>query len=143
MSKKDWMSDKLKMLTELCKTTEPDEPSDSNLFTPHNIEAASLAMKIQENFDEMTKRELLDIMVQANHIWKVRKMVENGEVDDIPEAQLINEVEDMLLQNYKIQAIKHYRAKAKEVFGAEKGLRESKDAIDYIQARMKVEGKLK
>ena len=144
MSKKDWMSDKLTLLIELCKTTEPDEPSDSILFTPHNIEATSLSMKVQESFDDLSKRELRDIMVQANYIWKIRKMVENGEdINIIPEVQLMMEVEDMLLSNQKINAIKLYRAKAKEVYGVEKGLRESKEAIDDIQAKMRVEGKLK
>ena len=83
------------------------------------------------------------MMSEANRIWKIRKKIWNGEWDALPEAQLIYEVEDYIIQGQKINAIKHYKNNSERVFGKKYGLQESKHACDAIQNDLRKRGKLK
>ena len=75
MSKKDWMVEKLERLVKLSRATEPDKPSDEELFTKHTTDAYSLLSKVKEDYTNMSYRELRDVMLQANTIWKIRRMI--------------------------------------------------------------------
>ena len=35
--------------------------------------------KVKEDYTNMSYRELRDVMLQANTIWKIRRMIYNGE----------------------------------------------------------------
>ena len=139
--KRDWITDKLERLVKLCKATEPDIPDDTSLFTPHTIDAHDLLNKVEEY--NMSNSDLVEIMSEANRIWKIRKKIWNGEWDALPEAQLIYEVEDYIIQGQKINAIKHYKYNSERVFGKKYGLKESKQACDAIQEDLRKRGKLK
>ena len=139
--KRDWIIDKLERLVKLCKATEPDIPDDTSLFTPHTIDAHDLLNKVEDY--NMSNEDLVEIMLQANRIWKIRKKVWNGEWDALPEAQLIYEVEDYIIRGAKINAIKHYKNNSERVFGKSCGLKESKKACDKIEEDLRKRGKLK
>ena len=139
--KRDWITDKLERLVKLCKATEPDIPDDTSLFTPHTIDAHDLLNKVEDY--NMSNSDLVEIMSEANRIWKIRKKIWNGEWDALPEAQLIYEVEDYIIQGQKINAIKHYKYNSERVFGKKYGLKESKQACDAIQEDLRKRGKLK
>ena len=139
--KRDWIIDKLERLVKLCKATEPDIPDDTSLFTPHTIDAHDLLNKVEEY--NMSNSDLVEIMSEANRIWKIRKKIWNGEWDALPEAHLIYEVEDYIIQGQKINAIKHYKYNSERVFGKKYGLKESKQACDAIQEDLRKRGKLK
>ena len=141
-NKKEWIVDKLKRLVKLSTATEPDIPDDTYLFTPNTIDAYDLLNEVEKNYDHMTNSDMVKIMSEANKIWKIRKKIYNGEWDDLPEAQLIAEVEDYILQGQKINGIKHYRNNSEQVFGKQYSLKESKDACDKIQEDLIRRGKL-
>ena len=141
--KRDWVIDKLERLVKLCKATEPDQPDDTSLFTPHTIDAYDLLDRVEKRYDSMSSSDMVEIMCEANRIWKIRKKIWNGEWDALPEAQLIAEVEDYIIQGQKINAIKHYKNNSERVFGKKYGLKESKQACGAIQEDLRKRGKLK
>ncbi len=141
-NKKEWIVDKLKRLVKLSTATEPDIPDDTYLFTPHCVDAYDLLNEVEKNYDHMTNSEMVKIMSEANKIWKIRKKIWNGEWDDLPEAQLIAEVEEFIIKGQKINSIKHYRNNSEQVFGKPFSLKESKDACDKIQEDLIRRGKL-
>ena len=142
-NKKDWVVEKLNRLVKLCKATEPDIPDDTSLFTPHTIDAYDLLDRVEKRYDSMSSSDMVEIMCEANRIWKIRRKIWNGEWDALPEAQLIAEVEDYILQGQKINGIKHYRNNSEQVFGKQSTLAESKNACDALQEDLRKRGKLK
>ena len=142
-NKKEWVVEKLNRLVKLSRATEPDQPDDTSLFTPHTIDAYDLLDRVEKGYDSMSSSDLVEIMLQANRIWKIRKKVWNGEWDALPEAQLIYEVEDYIIRGAKINAIKHYKNNSERVFGKPYGLKESKQAIDNMEEDLRKRGKLK
>ena len=142
-NKKEWIKDRLDRLVKLTRATEPDNPDDTNLFTPQNIEAYRLYSLVDESYDNLSRGEVQDIMIKANHIWKIRRKVYNGEWDSLPESTLICEIEDFILQGQKITAIKHYRKQSEIIYGKESSLRDAKNFVDDVEGKMRVEGKIK
>ena len=142
-NKKDWVVDKLEKIVKLSRATEPDQPDDTSLFTPHTIDAYDLLDRVEKGYDSMSSSDMVEIMLQANRIWMIRKKVWNGEWDALPEAQLIAEVEDYIITGRKINGIKHYRNNSEQVFGKQSTLAESKNACDAIQDDLRKRGKLK
>ena len=141
-NKKDWVVEKLNRLVKLSRATEPDQPDDTNLFTPNTIDAYDLLNEVEKNYDHMTNSDIVKIMSEANKIWKIRKKIWNGEWDDLPAVQLIAEVEEFIIKGQKINSIKHYRNNSEQVFGKQYSLKESKDACDKIQEDLIRRGKL-
>tara|TARA_X000001382_G_C3088501_1_gene152758 strand:+ start:147 stop:596 length:450 start_codon:yes stop_codon:yes gene_type:complete len=142
-NKKDWVVEKLNRLVKLSRATEPDQPDDTSLFTPHTIDAYDLLDRVEKGYDSMSSSDMVEIMLQANRIWMIRKKVWNGEWDALPEAQLMYEVEDYIIRGQKINGIKHYKHNSERVFGKPYGLKESKQAIDNMEEDLRKRGKLK
>ena len=142
-NKKDWVVEKLNRLVKLSRATEPDQPDDTSLFTPHTIDAYDLLDRVEKGYDSMSSSDMVEIMLQANRIWMIRKKVWNGEWDALPEAQLMYEVEDYIIRGQKINGIKHYKNNSEQVFGKQSSLAESKHACDAIQEDLIKRGKLK
>ena len=142
-NKKDWVVEKLNRLVKLSRATEPDQPDDTSLFTPHTIDAYDLLDRVEKGYDSMSSSDMVEIMLQANRIWMIRKKVWNGEWDALPEAQLMYEVEDYIIRGQKIDGIKHYKHNSERVFGKPYGLKESKQAIDNMEEDLRKRGKLK
>ena len=59
------------------------------------------------------------------------------------EQAMMEEVEDFIAQGQKINAIKVYRNKMKEIYGTKLGLRECKDYIDSLQVDLNKRGVIK
>ena len=138
---------RLELLANLCDTTEPDVPSDKQLFSNHLIEVQNMITLVTDmanggvNFAPGTEREqLIEVMRSSNKIWKFRNKIKNGEVDTIDHAEMIDEIEDYLAQGQKINAIKYYREEMQNRFDERVGLRESKDFVDSIDNDLKRRG---
>ena len=139
-NKKDWMYEKLERLVKLCKSTEPDYPDDTWLFTPHVIEAHDMCKNVLENYGILDYEDKVNIMTKANAIWKIRKKIYNGEWDDVSASTLHTEVEDMIKAGDIIQAIKHYRNEMKTHLDTDVSIREAKDYVDALRDDMRRQG---
>ena len=142
-NKKDWMLERLSRLVKLCKSTEPDVPDDCSLFTVHNIDAHSMYSRVDHEYNGLHANEMVDIMKSANRIWRIRKMIYNGEWDSVQEAELYDGIQDLLEQKAKIAAIKYYRNTMLNVFKEEVKLRDAKDYVDKIESDLKDRGIIK
>ena len=139
--------DRLEFLVELCEKTEPDIPTEKRLFTEHSISVHEMIKEVRElhtgikNIDPDSDRDLMiNIMRQANKIWRLRNKVKNGEFDELSHIEMTEQIEDYIAQGHKINAIKYYRQEMSEQFGEQVTLREAKDHIDDIAANMRLRG---
>jgi len=138
---------RLELLADLCETTEPDVPSDKQLFSNHLIEVQNMITLVtniesgEVDFEPSNEREqITEVMRSSNKIWKFRNKIKNGEVDTIDHTEMIDEIEDYLAQGQKINAIKYYREEMKVRFGEQVSLRDSKDFVDSIDDDLKRRG---
>ena len=139
--------DRLELLVKLCEKTEPDIPTEKRLFTEHSISVHEMIKEVRELhtgikiIDPDSDRDLMiNIMRQANKIWRLRNIVKNGEFDELSHIEMTEQIEDYIAQGQKINAIKYYRQEMSEQFGEQVTLREAKDHIDDIAANMRLRG---
>ena len=136
---KSTILERLNMLVKLCEKTEPDIPSDTQLFTEHSISVQGMMKSVRDlhtgkqTIDPDSERDLMiNIMRESNKIWRLRNKVKNGEWDDLEMLEVEDTIKDLLSQNQKINAIKYYRSYMKEELKVDMGLRQAKDTIDAI-----------
>ena len=135
---------RLEMLVELCERTEPKVPSDVYLFSGQLIAAQEMVKRVTEEPFGADKNEQMDIMRDANKIWKMRNKWDKEGIDgNIEEIEMVEAIEDFVAQSQKINAIKLYRTDMERIFGQRISLREAKDYIDQIMVDMKRKGILK
>ena len=141
--------ERLEMLESLCEKTEPDIPSDTQLFTEHSISVQDMMKEVRDlhtgkqTIDPDSERDLMiNIMRESNKIWRIRNKVKNGEWDDLSQAVIEEETEDFLAEGQKINAIKYYRSEMKDRFNVEVSLREAKDYVDQLHHDMRRRGML-
>ena len=139
--------DRLEMLVKLCEETEPDVPTERQLFTEHSISVQNMIREVRELttgmkiIDPDSERDLIiNVMRESNKIWRLRNKVKNGEFDDLAMYELNEAIEDFLAQGQKINAIKHYRQEMHDQFKEQVSLREAKDYVDAIHDDMKRRG---
>ena len=139
--------DRLEMLIKLCGETEPDLPSDTQLFSEHSISVHEMMKEIRDlhtgkqTIDPDSERDLMiNVMRESNKIWRLRNKVKNGEFDDLAMYELNEAIEDFLAQGQKINAIKHYRQEMHDQFKDQVSLREAKEYVDAIHDDMKRRG---
>ena len=144
---KSTILERLEMLVKLCSETEPDIPSDTQLFTEHLISVQGMVKSIRDlhtgkqTIDSDSERNLMiTIMRESNKIWKLRNKVKNGEWNDLSGAVIDEEIENYLVEGQKINAIKYYRSEMKERFDKVVDLRVAKDYVDMIQEDMRRKG---
>ena len=137
-NKKEWMLEKLNRLVKLCKATEPDKPDDLHLFQPNIIDAHEMYNKVNVAYDSLNSEERVEIMVEANKIWKFRRKIWNGDIDWNWQSNLDSELVDMIKAGAVINAIKYYRAECEKETGSTPSLRESKDYVDKIRDDLKI-----
>ena len=144
---KSTILERLNMLVKLCEKTEPDIPSDTQLFTEHSISVQGMVKSVRDlhtgkqTIDPDSERNLMiTIMRESNKIWKLRNKVKNGEWNDLSGAMIDEEIEDYLVEGQKINAIKYYRSEMKERFDKVVDLRVAKDYVDMIQEDMRRRG---
>jgi len=142
-NKKEWMLERLNRLVKICKSTEPDNPDDTWLFTPQVIEAHEMYTKVNTVYDSLSHEEKVEIMKKANKTWKIRRKIWNGEWDDVSASTLHGEVEDLIESGAIIQAIKHYRNEMKTNLSTDISLREAKDYVDALRDDMRRKGIIK
>jgi hypothetical protein len=130
LKKKDLLK-RLNKLTKLIAMTEPDIEPDTHLFSAQSIQHEKNVRDVDE--ERPSKRELINIMEQSNHIWTIRNKIKNGEWDSLPITQLEHEIRDFITQGQKINAIKHYRKVMNDDFNIEVGLRLAKETVDALQ----------
>jgi ribosomal protein L7/L12 len=137
---KEHVLDRLELLIKLCDKTEPDVPDEKTLFSGHYIAAREMVERVSNKNFDFNGYSMVDIMKQANKLWKLRNKIHNGEWDSLKAVVMMEEVEDFIADNQKINAIKHYRHEMKEKLNEEVSLREAKDFVDQLQATMKSRG---
>ena len=144
---KSTILERLNMLVKLCEKTEPDIPSDTQLFTEHSISVQGMVKSVRDlhtgkqTIDPDSERNLMiTIMRESNKIWKLRNKIKNGEWDDLSGAVIDKEIEDYLVEGQKINAIKYYRSEMKERFDKVVSFRVAKDYVDMIQEDMRRRG---
>ena len=143
MDKKNILT-RLEMLVELCERTEPKVPSDVYLFSGQLIAAQEMVKRVTEGPFGTDRDDQMDIMREANKIWKMRNKWDKKGIDgNLEEMEMIEAIEDFTSQGQKINAIKLYRTDMQRIFGQRVTLREAKDYIDQIVVDMKRRGILK
>ena len=151
---RDGILERLDMLVQLCKDTEPDIDNLNNnktnhIFSTHIIEALELHKETKSEYEYNDHFDMADIMKKANRIWKLRKKWEGFQKDGKDynvfneEQAMMEEVEDFLAQGQKINAIKVYRNKMNELYGTKFGLKECKDYVDSVHDDLKKRGVIK
>ncbi len=139
-NKQDWMLERLNRLVKICKSTEPDNPDDTWLFTPQVIDAHEMYTKVNTSYDSLSHEEKVEIMKKANTVWKIRRKIWNGEWDDVSASTLHTEIEDMIKAGAIIEAIKHYRSEMKTSLNTDVSLKECKDYVDALREDLKRRG---
>ena len=129
--KKKHLLERLNKLTNLIAKTEPDVEPDTHLFSAQSIQHEKNVRDVEE--ERPSKREIINIMEQSNHIWTIRNKIHNGEWDSLPMTQLEHEIKDFITQGQKINAIKHYRKVMNDDFNIDVGLRLAKETVDALQ----------
>jgi hypothetical protein len=150
MDKKNILT-RLEMLVELCEKTEPKVPSDVYLFSGQLLAAQEMVKRVRDRHTgrhivdpDTDRNETIDLMREANKIWKMRNKWDKEGVDgNLEEIEMVEAIEDFIAQGQKINAIKLYRTDMQRVFGQGVTLREAKDYIDQIAVDMKRRGILK
>ena len=151
---RDGILERLDMLVQLCKDTEPDIDNLNNnktnhIFSTHIIDALELHKETKSEYEYNDHFDMADIMKKANRIWKLRKKWEGFQKDGKDynifneEQAMMEEVEDFLAQGQKINAIKVYRNKMNELYGTKFGLKECKDYVDSVHDDLKKRGVIK
>ena len=135
MVTKKLIQNKLKHLSKLVEKTEPEE-LQSELFTSGQMDLYSMMVMVDEDWDKLSREEIREVMERSNQIWKERKWIESGKVDNLEEAKYRALVIDYLKQGEKINAIKIYRTNKGS------SLREAKDYVDALTIVLQEEGSL-
>ena len=135
MVTKKLIQNKLKHLSKLVEKTEPKKES-MDLFTSGQMDVYSMMVMVDEDWDKLSREEVREVMERSNQIWKERKWIESGKVDNLEEAKYRALVIDYLKQGEKINAIKIYRTNKGS------SLREAKDYVDALIVVLQEEGSL-
>jgi len=143
MDKKNILA-RLEMLVELCEKTEPEIPSDTYLFSGQLLAAQEMVKRVTDAPLGADKNEQIEIMREANKIWKMRnKWDKDGINGNLEEIEMIEAIEDFIAQGQKINAIKLYRTDMQRIFSQDVTLREAKDYIDQLGVDLKRRGIIK
>ena len=135
MVTKELVQNKLKKLSELVEKTEPEEEY-VELFTSGQMDLYSMMVMVDEEWDRLSREEIREVMERSNQIWKERKWIESGKVDNLEEAKYRGLIIDYIKRGEKINAIKVYRVNTSST------LKEAKDYVDALETILIKEGTL-
>lgn len=135
MVTKKLIQNKLKHLSKLVEKTEPKKES-MDLFTSGQMDVYSMMVMVDEDWDKLSREEVREVMERSNQIWKERKWIESGRVDNLEEAKYRGLIIDYLKRGEKINAIKIYRTNTGS------SLRQAKDYVDALLKVLQEEGSL-
>jgi len=108
------------------------------VVSPYTIQANEMLERVELYYGELSTEDKVEMMKQANMIWKVRKKIEGGELSTDWKVRMHLELEDNIRSGFKITAIKHYRSEVETHTGVQPSLRESKDYIDSLAQTMRI-----
>ena len=135
MVTKELVQNKLKHLSKLVEKTEPED-EQSELFTSGQMDCYSMMVMVDEEWDKLNREEIRQVMERSNQIWKERKWIESGKVNNLEEAKYRGLIIDYIKRGEKINAIKVYRVNTSST------LREAKDYVDALETILIKEGTL-
>ena len=135
MVTKELVQNKLKHLSKLVEKTEPED-EQSELFTSGQMDCYSMMVMVDEEWDKLNREEIREVMERSNQIWKERKWIESGKVNNLEEAKYRSLIIDYIKKGEKINAIKVYRVNTSST------LREAKDYVDALETILIKEGTL-
>ena len=135
MVTKELVQNKLKHLSKLVEKTEPED-EQSELFTSGQMDLYSMLVMVDEEWDRLSREEIREVMERSNQIWKERKWIESGKVNNLEEAKYRGLIIDYIKRGEKINAIKVYRVNTSST------LREAKDYVDALETILIKEGTL-
>ena len=135
MVTKKLIQNKLKHLSKLVEKTEPKE-ENMDLFTSGQMDLYSMMVMVDEDWDKLSREEIREVMERSNQIWKERKWIESGKLDNLEEAKYRGLVIDYLKRGEKINAIKIYRTNKGS------SLRDAKNYVDALIVVLQEEGSL-
>ena len=135
MVTKELIQNKLKHLSKLVEKTDPTEV-DNDLFTSGQMDCYSMMVMVDEEWDKLNREEIREVMERSNQIWKERKWIESGKVNNLEEAKYRGLIIDYIKRGEKINAIKVYRVNTSST------LREAKDYVDALETILIKEGTL-
>ena len=135
MITKELVQSKLKILSDLVEKTEPEEEY-VELFTSGQMDLYSMMVMVDEEWDRLSREEIREVMERSNQIWKERKWIESGKVNNLEEAKYRGLIIDYIKRGEKINAIKVYRVNTSST------LREAKDYVDALETILIKEGTL-
>jgi len=151
---RDMILERIDSLVTLCEKTEPGYMDSTILFTGQYVAAqemhAKLARIVLDDIDDNSqasigaREEIVDIMKEANLIYKLRKKMkkwkEDGKDYSAEALTMDAEIEDFLVSGQKINAIKRYRDGMKDIFDETISLIDSKTYIDNMNGDLKRKG---
>ena len=135
MVTKELVQNKLKHLSKLVEKTEPED-EQSELFTSGQMDCYSMMVMVDEEWDKLNREEIREVMERSNQIWKERKWIESGKVNNLEEAKYRGLIIDYTKRGEKINAIKVNRVNTSST------LREAKDYVDALETILIKEGTL-
>ena len=135
MVTKELVQNKLKHLSKLVEKTAPED-DQSELFTSGQMDCYSMMVMVDEEWDKLNREEIREVMERSNQIWKERKWIESGKVNNLEEAKYRGLIIDYIKRGEKINAIKVYRVNTSST------LREAKDYVDALETILIKEGTL-
>ena len=135
MVTKELVQNKLKHLSKLVEKTEPED-EQSELFTSGQMDCYSMMVMVDEEWDKLNREEIREVMERSNQIWKERKWIESGKVNNLEEAKYRGLIIDYIKRGEKINAIKVYRTNTSS------SLKEAKDYVDALQEVLIKDGTL-
>ena len=86
MVTKELVQNKLKHLSKLVEKTEPED-EQSELFTSGQMDCYSMMVMVDEEWDKLNREEIREVMERSNQIWKERKWIESGKVNNLEEEK--------------------------------------------------------
>ena len=135
MVTKELVQNKLKHLSKLVEKTAPED-DQSELVTSGQMDCYSMMVMVDEEWDKLNREEIREVMERSNQIWKERKWIESGKVNNLEEAKYRGLIIDYIKRGEKINAIKVYRVNTSST------LREAKDYVDALETILIKEGTL-
>ena len=126
--------EKLQRLLHLCEVTEPKEPHDAlpdnQLFTNDLIKVQDWCDTIEDFPNWQDEIVLVNVMREANNIWKFRKRIKENGWDDYSGVDY--DIKKHILEGSKIAAIKLYRKHQMECCNHKVSLKDAKDYVDSL-----------
>ena len=128
---------KLERLLDLCEVTEPIEDMlpDDQLFTDDLIKVKDWYDTIKEYPKWKEEIVLVNVMREANNIWKFRNKIKENGWDNYTSVD--DDIKKHILEGSKIAAIKLYRKYQMECCNHKVSLKDAKDYVDSLAETIK------